>query len=29
VEKTQIYLPADELAALRKAAARSGRTSPI
>jgi plasmid stability protein len=26
MEKMQIYLPADELAALRKAAARSGRS---
>jgi plasmid stability protein len=26
MEKTQVYLPADELAALRKAAARSGRS---
>ena len=26
MEKTQVYLPAEELAALRKAAARSGRS---
>ncbi len=26
MEKTQIYLPAEELAALRKAATRSGRS---
>ena len=26
METTQVYLPADELAALRKAAARSGRS---
>ena len=26
MEKTQVYLPEDELAALRKAAARSGRS---
>lgn len=26
MEKTQVYLPAEELAALRRAAARSGRS---
>ncbi|HEY4115289.1 MAG TPA: CopG family transcriptional regulator [Rhizomicrobium sp.] len=26
MEKTQVYLPSDELAALRKASARSGRS---